>query len=53
MREVPCPVCHGTRLKPEILAVKLNGRSIAEVAACRSARRPSGSARSSWPSASG
>ena len=23
MREVPCPVCHGTRLKPEILAVTL------------------------------
>ncbi|QNG38914.1 excinuclease ABC subunit UvrA [Geodermatophilaceae bacterium NBWT11] len=31
MRDVPCPVCHGTRLKPEILAVKLDGRSIAEV----------------------
>jgi excinuclease ABC subunit A len=31
MRDVPCPVCHGTRLKPEILAVKLGGRSIAEV----------------------
>ncbi|MCW2739777.1 MAG: excinuclease subunit, partial [Blastococcus sp.] len=31
MRDVPCPVCHGTRLKPEILAVKMNGRSIAEV----------------------
>ncbi|TFV88589.1 excinuclease ABC subunit UvrA [Blastococcus sp. CT_GayMR16] len=31
MRDVPCPVCHGTRLKPEILAVKLMGRSIAEV----------------------
>jgi excinuclease ABC subunit A len=31
MRDVPCPVCHGTRLKPEILAVKLNARSIAEV----------------------
>ncbi|SDE64113.1 Excinuclease ABC subunit A [Blastococcus fimeti] len=31
MRDVPCPVCHGTRLKPEILAVKLEGRSIAEV----------------------
>ncbi|MGY1835014.1 excinuclease ABC subunit UvrA [Blastococcus sp. SYSU DS0510] len=31
MRDVPCPVCHGTRLKPEILAVKLNGRSIADV----------------------
>jgi excinuclease ABC subunit A len=31
MRDVPCPVCHGTRLKPEILAVKLMDRSIAEV----------------------
>ncbi|WP_249523748.1 excinuclease ABC subunit UvrA [Modestobacter marinus] len=31
MRDVPCPVCHGTRLKPEILAVKMMGRSIAEV----------------------
>jgi excinuclease ABC subunit A len=31
MRDVPCPVCHGTRLKPEILAVKLNDRSIADV----------------------
>jgi excinuclease ABC subunit A len=33
MREVPCPVCNGTRLKPEILAVTLGGRSIAEVSA--------------------
>jgi excinuclease ABC subunit A len=33
MREVPCPVCKGTRLKPESLAVSLGGRSIAEVAA--------------------
>jgi len=32
MREVPCPVCHGARLKPEVLAVTLAGRSIAEVA---------------------
>ena len=31
MREVPCPECHGTRLKPEVLAVKVGGRSIAEV----------------------
>ncbi len=23
MREVPCPTCHGTRLKPEILAVSI------------------------------
>ncbi len=33
MREVPCPVCHGARLKPEVLAVKVGGRSIAEVCA--------------------
>jgi excinuclease ABC subunit A len=31
MREVPCPSCGGTRLKPEILAVTVGGRSIAEV----------------------
>ncbi|WP_375476039.1 excinuclease ABC subunit UvrA [uncultured Jatrophihabitans sp.] len=31
MREVPCPACRGTRLKPEILAVTVEGRSIAEV----------------------
>ena len=33
MREVPCPACQGTRLKPEILAVTIADRSIAEVAA--------------------
>ncbi|MBO0926571.1 excinuclease ABC subunit UvrA [Cellulomonas sp. zg-ZUI199] len=31
MREVPCPTCQGARLKPEVLAVKVGGRSIAEV----------------------
>ncbi len=31
MREVPCPTCQGTRLKPEILAVTVHGRSIADV----------------------
>jgi excinuclease ABC subunit A len=36
MRDVPCPVCEGTRLKPEILAVTLDAgergpKSIAEV----------------------
>ncbi|WP_199721563.1 excinuclease ABC subunit UvrA [Cellulomonas rhizosphaerae] len=31
MREVPCPVCEGARLKPEVLAVRVGGRSIAEV----------------------
>ncbi|MBN9183451.1 MAG: excinuclease ABC subunit UvrA, partial [Microbacterium sp.] len=30
LREVPCPVCNGDRLKPEVLAVKVHGRSIAE-----------------------
>src|SRR3954453_24227515 len=33
MREVPCPACAGTRLKPEILAVTVSGRAIAEIAA--------------------
>ena len=31
LREVPCPVCDGARLKPEVLAVKVHGHSIAEV----------------------
>ncbi len=31
MREVPCPTCGGARLKPEVLAVTLGGRSIAQV----------------------
>ena len=30
MREVPCPVCHGARLKPVSLAVTVDGQSIAE-----------------------
>jgi len=33
MREVPCSDCHGARLKPEILAVTVGDRSIAEFAA--------------------
>jgi len=33
MREVPCPVCQGARLKPEVLAVKVGDRSIWDV--CR------------------
>jgi excinuclease ABC subunit A len=33
MREVPCPVCKGARLKPESLAVLVGGKSIAEVSA--------------------
>jgi excinuclease ABC subunit A len=33
MREVPCPACQGTRLKPEILAVTVGGMNIAELSA--------------------
>jgi len=32
MRDVPCPACGGARLKPEVLAVTLGGRSIADIA---------------------
>ncbi len=31
MREVECTVCKGRRLRPEVLAVKVHGRDIAEV----------------------
>ena len=31
LREVPCPECGGARLKPEVLAVKVAGKSIAEI----------------------
>jgi excinuclease ABC subunit A len=34
MREIPCSVCHGARLKPTSLAVTVGGRNIAEVTAC-------------------
>ncbi len=30
LREVPCPVCDGARLKPEVLAVLVHGTSIAD-----------------------
>ncbi|MDC5695850.1 excinuclease ABC subunit UvrA [Intrasporangium calvum] len=33
MREVPCPVCKGARLKPESLAVLIDGKNISEVCA--------------------
>jgi excinuclease ABC subunit A len=33
MREVPCPSCHGARLKPVSLAVKVDERSIADYCA--------------------
>ncbi|MGE5133562.1 MAG: excinuclease ABC subunit UvrA [Gemmatimonadota bacterium] len=31
MREVPCPACHGSRLKPISLAVTVDSRSIADM----------------------
>jgi excinuclease ABC subunit A len=31
MREVPCPVCGGARLRPESLAVTVDGRNIHEI----------------------
>ncbi|MBB6625968.1 excinuclease ABC subunit UvrA [Nocardioides sp. KIGAM211] len=33
MREVPCPACRGSRLKPVSMAVTMGGRNIAEVCA--------------------
>ena len=33
MRQVPCPVCRGARLKPEILAVHVGGQNISQVCA--------------------
>lgn len=32
LREIPCSACEGSRLKPEVLAVKVAGKSIADVA---------------------
>ncbi len=32
LREIPCAACDGSRLKPEVLAVKVHGSSIADVA---------------------
>ena len=31
MRNAPCPVCKGQRLRPEVLSVKVGGKSIAEL----------------------
>src|SRR5699024_5978165 len=31
MREIPCTVCEGARLRPEVLAVTVGGLSIAEL----------------------
>ena len=33
MTETPCTACHGTRLKPETLAVTIGGKSIADLTA--------------------
>jgi len=33
MRDVPCPACGGARLKPEVLAVTIAGKNIADVCA--------------------
>ncbi|MDE3008480.1 MAG: excinuclease ABC subunit UvrA [Acidobacteriota bacterium] len=33
MREVECTVCQGRRLRPEVLAVKVHGRDLAEISA--------------------
>lgn len=48
MRDIPCPVCEGTRLKPEILSVTLTAGSMAPSRSQRSATYPSPTARSSW-----
>lgn len=32
LREVPCPDCEGARLRPEVLSVKVHGKSIHDVA---------------------
>ena len=31
MRQIPCPVCKGARLKPEVLAVTVGGRNISQI----------------------
>ena len=38
MNEQPCPACHGARLRPEALAVKIDGRSISELTGMSIAR---------------
>ena len=48
MSATPCDACHGFRLKPEALAVKIDGQHIGEVslfsvkAAIEWAREPAG-----------
>ena len=31
MRQIPCPACQGARLKPEVLAVLVGGKNIAQI----------------------
>lgn len=31
MRQIPCPICNGARLKPEVLAVTIGNKSISEI----------------------
>ncbi len=31
MRQIPCPTCKGARLKPEVLAVTIGGKNIAQI----------------------
>ena len=59
MRDVPCPVCDGTRLKPEILAVTLAGgrgswarNPSPRFASCPSPSAPSSCGDSPWVHAS-
>ena len=52
MREVPCPACGGARLKPEVLAVTIDGRSIAEVCGL-SVGECADAARRAWSSTTG
>ena len=33
MTSTPCPVCHGARLKPEVLSILVGGKNICEVTA--------------------
>jgi excinuclease ABC subunit A len=37
MKEIPCPACHGNRLKPEVLEVRFAGLNIADLCAMTAA----------------
>ncbi len=34
MTSIPCPTCHGARLKPEVLAITVGDKNIQQVTAC-------------------